>query len=237
MHTSTVFIRHGEYVDRGGVDTLLSGLTLLGREEMRELGRSIAGLHISNAYSVDNTRSLGSSALAIMPATEDQLLEEVTGKLLATGQLSVDPELQYTNTDYQEFMEALGNAYQEGRCLRFTVDESDEYSLRTKDNISSYSSMSSVAASRITSLSWSSIVCTREFFYPSLRSKLTLIKLGKRSLDHFVDYYCSEIELNPEASKLAQIVTNSGSSYRLSDIYGELEFNDDDLQKILHGQV
>ncbi|MCZ6925760.1 MAG: hypothetical protein O7D30_11090 [Rickettsia endosymbiont of Ixodes persulcatus] len=91
--------------------------------------------------------------------------------------------------------------------------------------------MASVAANQILRHP-NSLVCAREFFYPSLRAKLTDLKLGEKERNHYVDYYCSEVEWNQDVRTQAQAVAEKGGFYELTDEYGQLEFSASDLLKL-----
>jgi hypothetical protein len=235
MTNKIIFMRHGEHISRNGDDGMLCGLTRGGRDEMRSVGKIIETENIVRAYSVENLRSLGSLALAIIPELEDAILENTIFELRSVGRLTIDSDLQYANTVNEEFLQSLNDAFYAGRCLRFHVDESDNYSQKSSDLLSTYSRMASIAANKILTSQQTSLVCAREFFYPSLRSKLTMMKLGEKAFNHYVDYYCSEVELNPVARRQIQVVTRMGSDYKLYDSYGELEFTDEDLLSIKKG--
>lgn len=106
------------------------------------------------------------------------------------------------------------------------VKVSDRFS-----GVSTYSDMAANMADIITEYT-NSLLCAREFFYPSFRAKMTHSKLDERSSMWYVDYYCLEVEWNPDARTQTQIVERKGLNYRLSDEYGYLEFNENDIAAI-----
>ena len=59
--------------------------------------------------------------------------------------------------------------------------------------------------------------------------------MGEKAFNHYVDYYCFDIELNPEARKQIQVVKGDGGHFKLHDSYGELEFTYKDLGVIKNG--
>lgn len=225
MTNRLIFMRHGEQIPRGANGDVLCGLTLNGRNEMRKVGESIQSYDTERAYSVGNVRSLESITLAMMPQLGDEKLKHSMSELQGSGRLITDSELQYIATTNNEFLAGVDDAFIAGECLRFHVGESDTYRETSSDIApSTYSSMAAVVADKILAYEQTSLVCAREFFYPSLRSKLTMMKLGKRALEYYVDYYCSDVEWNPEARQQIQVIARRGDYYRLQDNFGGIEF-------------
>ncbi len=234
--SNILFMRHGEHIGDGASCELYSGLTATGCDEMRFLSGVVKGHSVKRAYSVGNERSMGSSALALMPDTSNLSIKEAVYKLSREDLLRADEDLSYKEHNDPEFQLELDSAFFSGNCLRFYVERSDRYIGRNDNGtpVSTYSGLAAITADKITSYN-DSLVCAREFFYPSLRAKLTDIRLGKRQLDRYVDYYCSEVEWNPDARVQVQSIERKGLYYRLNDDYGQLEFSISDILKIKRG--
>lgn len=221
-----VFMRHGKHIPDGYDNELFSGLTRSGCDEMRSIGFRLLKHGIEKACTVNNDRSLGSVALVLDPEISNDTLAEEIDYFVRSGKIKVDTRLQYLDYDNPVFQENLEEAFLAGECLRFFVKASDRFS-----GVSTYSDMAANMADIITEYT-NSLLCAREFFYPSFRAKMTHLKLGERSSMQYVDYYCSEVEWNPDARAQAQIVERKGLNYRLSDEYGYLEFNENDIVAI-----
>lgn len=224
-----IFMRHGEHAPNDGNSDLFSDLTSVGCDEMRLVGRTLGKRNINKAYTVNNDRSLGSVTLVLNPMIPNDAIAEESGCLVAEGRVGIDDRFQYLKHVNHEFQESLDEAFFAGNCLRFFVKGSDRFS-----GVSTYSTMAATVADTITEYA-NSLLCLREFFYPSFRAKMTHLKLGEKMLMHYVDYYCSEVEWNPNARTQTQLVERSGSTYRLTDRYGHLIFNNDDIMTIKEG--
>ena len=223
-----IFMRHGNHIPDSNDNELFSGLTSSGCDEMRLIGSRLVQQEMK-AYTVNNDRSLGSVALALDPEITNGALAEEVSSLVGCGKIKVDNRLQYLEHENPVFQEGLEEAFFAGECLKFFVKESDRFL-----GVSTYSCMASNIADIITEYT-DSLLCAREFFYPSFRAKMTHLKLGEKLSMHYVDYYCSEVELNPDARIQTQTVEIRGSNYRLTDEYGHLDFNDNDIIVIKEG--
>lgn len=231
MVSKLLFMRHGERSIGEDNGETFSGLTNRGCDEMRLLNEAIAPHNVMRAFSVGNERSLGSVALALMPHITNLEITPTATRLMQQQILAIDNDLQYQTHNDSDFQSELDAAFFAHKCLRFHVDQSDSFLKYSSEPPSTYSTMASVAANQILHHP-NSLVCAREFFYPSLRAKLTDLKLGEKERNHYVDYYCSEVEWNQDARTQAQAVAEKGGFYELTDEYGQLEFSASDLLKL-----
>jgi len=227
------FMRHAQHIPAQGEPTF-GGLTAIGCDEAREIGGRFSHLTEVSAFSINNRRSMTSVALAMFPETTNESADIITDSLVGSSTLRVDEDLSYhqiSDTD-RGFDQAMNHAFLEGTTLRFFIEESDTY-LRLNPNLSTYSTMTDrVRRKLLTIHDTPSIYCGREFFMPSFRARMTEQKFGASALARYVDYYCAEIEWNPEARKMVTKIQFDNETFRLMDSYGVLKFSRQDLLNI-----
>lgn len=216
------FIRHGEHQE----GELFNGLSSIGCAEMRvlEIDRSKELLGVAP----NMPRFIGSTALALDPSIEDAKLEYVSEQMILEGRIRINDQLDYKDPSLNEdFMNAMFEAYEEGRNLRFFVEESEKY----MGDISKYSSMArAIGLSILANFSENQLICAREFFVPSFRAKISDIASGVDVMNDYVEWYESCRELNPNARKDLVVILHDDDEYYLKDDFGEIYFNEDHIR-------
>lgn len=235
--TKIIFMRHGKHTVDDCDPHLASGLTVAGYQEMITVGEQLRSYPGNlSARTVGNERSLASVVLALNPDTPSSMIGSRIISEREGGRVVIDDRLQYKSHNNLSFQEAVDEAFFAGSCLRFFVRESDGF-MKKGASVSTYSVMAGALAEVITDQIEDALLCAREFFYPSLRSKLTSLRLGTNALAGYVDYYCAEVERAASARMQTQWIESEGGAYRLIDDYGELEFDHNDLMAIRQGRA
>lgn len=219
------YIRHGEHEE----GTLFSGLSTIGCDEVRSLRIDRTEDRIGIAP--DKPRLLGSVALALCAETENHRLEDAVVRLLAANKIRVNNDLDYKDpATNEQFMRRMFESYEAGKNLRFFIDESDEY----EGDISTYSRMAGAIAESIVSGDVENqVICAREFFVPSFRSRISQLVGGNRLLNDYIEWYESTQELNPEARREVAAVTRCGEDCYLQDSFGEVGFKKELLDHLI----
>ncbi len=251
--TQLFFIRHGQHASSSVEAPHPSGLTELGREEARTVGQKLTvDPELLLAFSVNNARSLATVAFALHPETDDSDIRQRINELRAEKRLMVRDSLAYAPIADPDFEERLGNAFYQRRNLEFLVEHTDNYRLTTGDAISSYSSISYDIATLVKKHHDNNLLdlerdkqdevnelyCAREFNHACFRAKLEEGINGIDGRDHYVRWYGENIEWSSEARQdiaPIKIMANNDGKGRvhLNDRYGELEFDIEEIEKII----
>lgn len=233
LNAEYAFIRHGEHPTKSnqGVE-YTGGLTQLGIEEARQIGRNLNFIATSpaRALTIANRRSITTGALALTSNLDYAEVEPVTKKYMESGRIAIDSRLDYKRAPHN-FVEELNDAFLASRGLEFLVLSSREDRWRDSAPISTYDDMAHVVARRLSLITETyepQIVCAREFFYPSLRAKLIEQENGTAARDDYVEWYGEEMEWNSDARtqiQTVQIAEASGQNKLLiKDAYGTSEY-------------
>lgn len=189
------------------------------------------------AWSADTFRSLATTALALVPSAKDEDLVHTVQSLIDTDTLHIDPRLRYAkfSENDTEIREAYQTAYEKGRTMDFYIRDSNTF-LRRNPMLSTHSTLAAEVARRTLFTPEGDaphLHCAREFFWPNFRAAVLESQNKTKERDQYIEWYCSEKELNPQArTDVARIVRDSDTMI-LEDDYGALACTERDLRAVI----